>query len=140
MKMKFKDIGHYLTQIGLYLCSVDSKEFEERVQIKENIINFLMQSYLYLQSYQQLESLDSNAECQNEFKAIENEEDVYLTKKQVIEQYKPLFTEYGLTQAIYTKGLPYIKRGNKFFFNKKEIDKWIVSSQKDSSFQRIKYV
>ena len=49
MKNKqFKVIGNYLIQIGLYLNTVDFSEFEERTEIKNNINNFLLQSYVYL--------------------------------------------------------------------------------------------
>ena len=45
---KFNEMGHYLIQMGLYLCSKENDKFEEDNQIHINIINFLMQSYLFL--------------------------------------------------------------------------------------------
>lgn len=133
---QFKIIGNYLIQMGLYLCTIDVKEFEERTEIKDNIINFLMQSYLYLKTYNDTPILVDN----KEESLVEKTDEDYLSRKQVLEIYHPLFTEYGLTQAIHTKGLPYIKRGSKYFFKKSEIDDWIDSSNRNFGNKRIKYV
>lgn len=135
MKDKFNEIGKYLIQIGLYLSTIDVEKFEERQNIKENTINFLMQSYLYLQSYNQL----SISEGDNDEDSYEDK-DMILSRKQVIEMYYPLFTEYGLTQSIHIKGLPYFKRGSKYFFKKSEIDKWLDDNSRKGVNKSIKFV
>lgn len=132
MDSKFKEIGNYLIQIGLYLSTTNVEEFEERKQIKDNAISFLMQAYLYLQSYKELPTLENDSHKEK----VEE----YLSRKQVIEIYHPLFTEYGLTQSIHTKGLPHIKRGSKYFFKKSEIDKWLEENGNNSVNKTIKFV
>lgn len=82
----------------------------------------------------------NNLEINNKSQVNEDTDSKFLSKQQVIETYYPLFTEYGLTQAIHTGQIPYIKRGKKYFFSKQEIDKWISNSSKDTSTPRIKYV
>ena len=137
MNIKFKEMGNYWIQMGLYISTIDPVEFEERKDIKENMINFLMQSYLYLQNYKVQDLIETQDVCTKEKIA---DEKVYLSRKQLIKEYSPLFTEYGLTQAIHIKGLPHIKRGNKYFFNKSEIEQWIADNQENSGNKRIKYV
>lgn len=133
MKNEFDDIGNYLIQMGLYLCTVSPKEFEEREEVKDNIINYLMQSYLYLKTYN-MNEIKSNSADEEEVK------EEYLSRKEVIELYHPLFTEYGLNQSIHTKGLPHLKRGSKYFFKKTEIDKWIEENAKNRSNNLVRYV
>lgn len=67
-------------------------------------------------------------------------ESEYLTKKQVIELYHPLFTEYGLSQAVHKGEVPYIKRGRKYFFLRSDIDKWISQNGQANDKKRINYV
>lgn len=137
MKNKqFKVIGNYLIQIGLYLNTVDFSEFEERTEIKNNINNFLLQSYVYLNSAQETTIPLTNK--------TDVSEESYLTRQEVLEMYHPLFTPYGLSQLVHTKKFPYLKRGNKYFFKKTEIDEWIKKNQNQNQEQstnnRIKYV
>ncbi len=119
MRNKFNEMGSYLIQIGLYFTTKDTDDFEQN-QIHNNIMSYLLQSYLYLLNYNQntlIETTTSNKE--------EETKDIYLTKKEVIGLYYPLLTDYGLSQAIHTKDFPYHKRGSKYFFRKSEIDEWI---------------
>lgn len=69
----------------------------------------------------------------------ENKEE-YLSRKEVIELYHPVLTEYGLNQSIHMKGLPHIKRGNKYFFKKSEIDKWLEDNRENKGKTRVRYV
>ena len=50
----------------------------------------------------------------------------YLTRKQVLEMYSPVITDYGLRQSMNMDNFPYIRRGKQYFFVKDEIDKWLV--------------
>lgn len=134
MRKEFKDIGNYLIQMGLYLTTVSEDEFEEREQIKDNMINFLMQSYCYLKSYKDLPTTEDVNEI------AEVTEEKYISRKDVIKIYHPLFTEYGLNQAIHTKGLPYIKRGARYFFKKSEIDEWLKLNNSINAKSGIRYV
>lgn len=126
---KFKEMGAYLIQIGLYFTTKDDSTFDDN-QIHNNIMNYLLQSYLYLTNYKSNYKLGT-MEIQNQEDNINS--DKYLTKKEVIKEYYPLLTDYGLSQAIHTKNLPYHKRGAKYFFRKSEIDEWINSNNKDVS-------
>lgn len=135
MNNKFKEMGHYLIQSGLYLTTIKDDKFEEDNLIHDNIIGFLMQAYLYLKTYNK-QLIDTAPEI----KAPITNEDPYLSRKEVLNMYRPLFTEYGLTQAIHTRKLPYIKRGSKYFFKKSEIDDWIAENNGKSGNKRIKYV
>ena len=49
----------------------------------------------------------------------------YLTRKQVLEMYSPVITDYQLRQLMNMYNFPYIRRGKKYFFVKDEIDKWL---------------
>lgn len=66
----------------------------------------------------------------------------YLTRKQVLEMYSPVITEYGLRQSINMDNFPYVRRGKQYFFVKDEIDKWL--SERNVSLpiktKTIKYV
>ena len=68
------------------------------------------------------------------------QENEYLTKKQVIELYHPLFTDYGLSQAVHKGEVPYIKRGRKYFFSRSDIDKWISQNGQADTKKRVQYV
>lgn len=138
---KFKEIGHYLIWMGLYLRTVSEKELEERTNIKQNMLNILMQTYLYLEQYNAIMQQEKMFEDKTEEKTNKNcNENCYLSRKQVLEMYHPLFTTYGLNQAIHTNGFPYIKRGNKYFFKKSEIDKWLKENGDNRGNKRIKFV
>ena len=117
--MKFKELGYYLSQIGLYFSIKENVEFED-CQLHNNITNYLLQVYLYLVNY--------NTDTDQRTPLVENvsvSANTFLSKKQVIEIYSALFTEYGLTQAIHKGDIPYHKRGSKYFFKKEEIDLWL---------------
>lgn len=133
---KFKEMGHYLIQMGLYLCSKENGKFEEDNQIHTNIINFLMQSYLFLKTYNDKPVL----EISNEVEQPKEKDNQYLSRKELLKMYYPLFTDYALTQSIHTKGLPHIKRGSKYFFKKSEIDAWLSENNANCGNKRIRYV
>lgn len=137
MNIKFKEMAGYFIHMGLYLNTVSEKEFAEQKKINENMVNFLMQAYLYLSAY----NFELPQPKQQEQKASDNnDDDGYLTRKQVLEMYSPLFTSYALSQAIHTNGFPYVKRGNKYFFKKSEIDKWLKENGDNRGNKRIKFV
>ena len=65
----------------------------------------------------------------------------YLTRKEVLEEYAPIITSYGLSQAIHMENFPYIKRGKKYFFVKEDIDTWLSKRTNVSAINRTtKYV
>lgn len=66
----------------------------------------------------------------------------YLTRKEVLEIYSPVITDYGLRQAMSMDNFPYIKRGKQFFFIKDEIDKWLLerNSANPVKTKTVKYV
>ena len=47
MNNNFRDMGSFLIQIGLYLTTKENDTFE-KTEIHQNILDFLLQSYLYL--------------------------------------------------------------------------------------------
>lgn len=69
----------------------------------------------------------SNSETVNIEQNSSNDQ-VY-TIEQVIDKYS-FFTRYSLNKAIQEENLPYFKIGNKKYFKKSEIEKWITN-QKD---------
>lgn len=86
----FKDMGSFLIQIGLYLTTKEGNIFEKS-EMHQNILDFLLQSYLYLNSFN-LVSLQST---KSKTKETDTKEDAYLSKKQVIELYHPMLTNYA---------------------------------------------
>lgn len=54
-----------------------------------------------------------------------NTNNKYLTRKEVLEMYSPVITDYGLRQAIAIDGFPCIKRGKQYFFTQEAIDNWL---------------
>ncbi len=66
----------------------------------------------------------------------------YLTRKQVLEMYSPVITDYGLRQSINMDNFPYIRRGKQYFFVKDEIDKWLAERNVSLPIKKrtIKYV
>lgn len=128
MNNKFAEMGSYLIQIGLYFTTKENDNFEKN-PIHNNIMGYLLQSYLYLLNYQKDFLLENN-KISDDKKITE---DVFLTKKEVIRNYYPLFTDYGLSQAIHTNSIPYHKRGSKYFFKKSEIDDWINNKDSNTS-------
>lgn len=131
----FKEIGNYLINTGIYLTTKTEAEFDLNSQLHQNIVNMLMQSYVYLTEYSKLREVTNKIECKPE-----PETEKFLTRREVISIYHPLLTEYGLTQAINTKELQVIKRGKKFFFNKTEIDRWIKEKEDKSLLKSFKLV
>lgn len=43
---------------------------------------------------------------------------------ELVEEY-PMFSRYSIEKAIKEKGLPFLKLGNKKFFEKEAVEKWI---------------
>ena len=50
----------------------------------------------------------------------------YLTRKEVLEMYSPVITDYGLRQAINMDDFPCVKRGKQYFFTQEAIDNWLT--------------
>lgn len=132
----FRDMGSFLIQIGLYLTTKENDTFE-KTEIHQNILDFLLQSYLYLNSF----NLVSLQNTKVETKETDTKESAYLSKKQVIELYHPMLTNYALTEAINKNEIPFYKRGSKYFFKENEIKTWLSERQKNNSITiRKKYV
>ena len=55
--------------------------------------------------------------------------DEFLTKQQVIEKYKPMFTEWSLSKLIRERKIKYIKIGRKIFITKQAVDEFIKKQE-----------
>lgn len=135
-KNRFKEIGHYLIQSGIYLTTIHDGKFEEDNEIHANIVSFLMQSYLFLKTYNDKLPVENVTKIET----CKVNEDPYLSRKDLLEMYHPVLTEYGLTQAIHINGLPFIKRGAKYFFKKSEIEVWLKSRESSKSSKNKQFV
>lgn len=62
---------------------------------------------------------------------MEQEEIIY-TKKDVIENYKPMFTEWSLSKLIREGKIKYIRVGRRIFITKQAIDEFIKEKQESS--------
>ena len=131
----FKDIGLAISQIGFYLTSIDETLFQD-TEINRNLVSFMTNVSLYLNDVMKNKN-NIHKQIKEEQKAIQ-----YLSKKEVINNYHPLITEYALNQAINKGQISYSKRGSKYYFENKDIEEWINNQKRDSYAQRnaIKYV
>ena len=59
---------------------------------------------------------------------MEQKEIIY-TKKDVIEKYKPMFTEWSLSKLIRERKIKYIKIGRKIFIMKQAVDEFIKKQE-----------
>ena len=59
---------------------------------------------------------------------MEQKENIY-TKKDVIEKYKPMFTEWSLSKLIRERKIKYIKIGRKIFITKQAVDEFIKKQE-----------
>ena len=101
-----KNIGYTTSQIGFYLMSMDSTLFQD-TEINRNIVTFISQVALLLNDI-----LENKTTSQ--VKQLQKEENIkFLSRKDVIQKYHPLITEYALNQAIQKKQISYTKRGTK---------------------------
>lgn len=62
---------------------------------------------------------------------MEQEEIIY-TKKDVIENYKPMFTEWSLSKLIREGKIKYIRVGRRIFITKQAVDEFIKEQQESS--------
>lgn len=65
---------------------------------------------------------------------MEQNETIY-TKKDVIEKYKPMFTEWSLSKLIRQGKIKYIKIGRRIFITKNAVDEFI-NEQQDNSINK----
>ena len=63
---------------------------------------------------------------------MEQEEVIY-TKKEVIEKYKPMFTEWSLSKMIRERKLKHIRIGRRIFITKQAVDQFIKEQEKTNS-------
>lgn len=63
---------------------------------------------------------------------MEQEEVIY-TKKEVIEKYKPMFTEWSLSKLIRERKLKHIRIGRRIFITKQAVDQFIKEQEKTNS-------
>ena len=115
----FNQCGSSIAQIGLYLSQIDETQFTNS-EVHRNIVNFMSQLSLYLNN-----KIDNATIEPALLQQASTENNNYLSRKEVIDRYKPLITEYGLSQAIHKNELVFSKIGNKYFFKIEDIDKWI---------------
>lgn len=57
------------------------------------------------------------------------QEEIILTKKNVIEKYKPMFTEWSISKLIRERKIKYIKVGRRIFITKKAVDEFIKEQE-----------
>ena len=55
------------------------------------------------------------------------DEEEFLTKQQVIEKYKPMFTEWSLSKLIRERKIKFVRIGRRIFFTKKSVDDFLKS-------------
>lgn len=115
----FNQCGNSVAQIGLYLSQIDETQFTNS-EVHRNIVNFMSQLSLYLNN-----KIDNTTIEPAVLSQASTENNIYLSRKEVIDRYKPLITEYGLSQAIHKNQLQFSKIGNKYFFKIEDVDKWI---------------
>ncbi len=65
---------------------------------------------------------------------MEQSETIY-TKKDVIEKYKPMFTEWSLSKLIRQGKIKYIRIGKRIFITKNAVDEFI-NEQQDNSINK----
>lgn len=63
-------------------------------------------------------------------------EEVIYTKRDIIEKYKPMFTEWSITKLIRQKKIKTIRIGRRIFISKKAIDDFI-KEQEEKSIENI---
>ena len=62
---------------------------------------------------------------------MEQKEIIY-TKKDVIKNYKPMFTEWSLSKSIREGKIKYIRVGRKIFLTKQAVDEYIKNQEENS--------
>ena len=62
---------------------------------------------------------------------MEQKEIIY-TKKDVIEIYKPMFTEWSLSKLIREGKIKYIRVGRRIFLTKQAVDEYIKNEEENS--------
>ena len=62
---------------------------------------------------------------------MDNEEIIY-TKKDIIEKYKPMFTEWSISKLLREKRIKCIRVGRRIFISKKSIDDFIKQQEENS--------
>lgn len=65
---------------------------------------------------------------------MEQNETIY-TKKDVIEKYKPMFTEWSISKLIRQGKIKYIRIGRRIFITKNAVDEFI-NEQQDNSINK----
>lgn len=63
-------------------------------------------------------------------------EEVIYTKRDIIEKYKPMFTEWSITKLIRQKKIKTIRIGRRIFISKKAMDDFI-KEQEEKSIENI---
>ena len=59
-------------------------------------------------------------------------EEEFLTNQQVIEKYKPIFTEWSLSKLIRERKIKFVRIGRRIFFTKKSVNDFIKSQEENS--------
>ena len=67
---------------------------------------------------------------------MESTETIY-TKKDVIEKYKPMFTEWSLSKLIRQGKIKYVRVGRRIFITKQAVDEFIKEQEKSSVRENI---
>ena len=133
----FDILGISVVEIGTYLMQIDESQFTN-IEINKNIVKFMSILSIYLNG---LINEKTPASGLDNSVAIA-EENKYLSKKEIIDRYHPLLTEYGISKAIKRNELNFSKVGNKTFFQVKDVEKWLETKKvkKEVSYTSAKLV
>lgn len=63
---------------------------------------------------------------------MEQEEIIY-TKKDVIERYKPMFTEWSLSKLIRERTIKHIRIGRRIFITKQAVEEFIKQQEENNN-------
>ncbi len=130
-EQQFKEISQTISQIGFYLMNLGDLSLFNDTPTHRNIVALLLQMSLKLN-----ETIKGNRLLISDVTSAPTTAtkcEKYITKQQVIEMCHPLITQYAINEAIRTNDIPYIKRGNKYFFLEVEVKEWIEKKRSDSS-------
>lgn len=129
-EQQFKEISQTISQIGFYLMNLGDLSLFNDTPTHRNIVALLLQMSLKLN-----ETIKGNQlmlDSATTVPTTKAKEEKFITKQQVIEMCHPLITQYAINQAIKMNDIPFIKRGNKYFFLEVEVKAWIDKKRSDN--------
>ncbi len=128
---QFKETSYTITQIGFYLMNLGDIALFNNTEMHRNIVMLLNQMAVNLNA--NINQSSNSIIQQKPTNLITSNGKKYLSKQQVIDMCHPLITDYGLSQAIHTNDIPYLKRGKKYFFLEDDVKEWIDKKKSNSN-------